>query len=81
MVKTDICIGCGKLIDKNYFYCPWCGVSRTNHENESSMELRYKQYKKRQMEERRLQLEKMSEELDNLEKELSVLVLSAEMHK
>ncbi len=27
------------------------------------------------------QLEKMEEELDNLERELSVLVLSAEMHK
>jgi len=81
MVKTDICIGCGKLIDKSYFYCPWCGTSRVNQEKESSMELRYKQYKKRQIEERRLQLEKMSEELDNLEKELSVLALSAEMHK
>ncbi len=27
------------------------------------------------------QLEKMEEQLDNLERELSVLVLSAEMHK
>lgn len=81
MAKSDICSGCGKLIDSAYFFCPWCGTSRVNQESEKSMELRYRQYRQRIEENRRSQLEKMSEELNNLEQELSVLVLSAEMHK
>ncbi len=76
-----ICGGCGKLIDKRFYYCPWCGYSRVEKEKEDSTELRYTKFKERMMERRYNQLEKMEEQLDSLEKELSILVLSAEMHK
>ncbi len=76
-----ICSGCGKLIDKRFFYCPWCGKSRVVQEKEESAELRYAKFKEKQFQKRYNQLEKMEEQLDNLEHELSILVLSAEMHK
>ena len=76
-----ICGGCGKLIDKKFYYCPWCGYSRVENEKEDSAELRYTKYKEKQMERRNNQIERMEEQLDSLEKELSILVLSAEMHK
>lgn len=77
----SICDGCGKIIDSKFYYCPWCGYSRVEQEKEDSIQLRYKKFKAKQLENRYNQIEKMEEQLDNLEKELSVLVLSAEMHK
>ena len=76
-----ICSGCGKLIDKRFYYCPWCGKSRVAQEQEESAELRYAKFKEKQYQKRYNQLEKMEEQLDSLEHELSILVLSAEMHK
>ncbi|MBP5519308.1 MAG: hypothetical protein J6X84_01840 [Treponema sp.] len=76
-----ICVGCGKLIDKRFFYCPWCGYSRAEKSEEESSELRYAKFKEKLQEKRYNQIEKMEEQLDSLEKELSILVLSAEMHK
>ncbi len=76
-----ICGGCGKLIDQRFYYCPWCGYSRVEKENEASAQLRYEKYKEKMYEKRYNQIERMEEQLDSLEKELSILVLSAEMHK
>ena len=76
-----ICGGCGKLIDKSFYFCPWCGYSRTEQEKQDSAKLRYAKFKEKQFEKRYNQIEKMEEQLDSLEHELSILVLSAEMHK
>lgn len=80
-MNNAVCGGCGKLISSSFYYCPWCGYSRIKQENEDSQNLRYQQFKRKLAEARRNQVEKMEEQLDDLEKELSVLVLSAEMHK
>jgi uncharacterized Zn finger protein (UPF0148 family) len=77
----SICGGCGKLIDNKFYYCPWCGYSRVEKESEDSSRLRYAKFKEKMMEKRYNQLERMEEQLDSLEKELSIMVLSAEMHK
>ena len=76
-----ICGGCGKLIDKRFYYCPWCGYSRVQKEEDDGAKLRYKEFKEKQFQKRNNQIEKMEEQLDTLEHELSILVLSAEMHK
>ena len=77
----SICGGCGKLIDKRFYYCPWCGYSRVQKEEDDSAKLRYAEFKEKQYQKRYNQIEKMEEQLDSLEHELSILVLSAEMHK
>lgn len=77
----SICGGCGKLIDSKFYYCPWCGYSRVAQDKEEALELRCKQIKDQQLESQFNHIERLGQQLDNLERELSVLVLSAEMHK
>ena len=76
-----ICQGCGKIIQKEFFYCPWCGYSKINKENNESQRLHLEMNEEKMRQNKLNQIEKLEEELDNLERELSVLVLSAEMHK
>lgn len=80
-MKNEICKGCGKLIDSVYLYCPWCGHSRVSKTSKVSANLRYFEYLRQQEENRKKQLCEMESQLNDLEKELSVLVLSAEMHR
>ncbi len=74
-----ICDSCGKLIDSKFYFCPWCGYSRVEQEKEDSLQLRLNQLQEKQKAARRSQIERMEAELDALEKELNVLVLSTEM--
>ena len=62
-------------------YMKYCGFSRVVQEKDDSAELRYAKFKEKQFQKRYNQIEKMEEQLDDLEHELSILVLSAEMHK
>ncbi len=75
----NICSGCGKLIDSKFYYCPWCGYSRLEEEKADSENLRYIQFKQKQQDSRTQRLEKMQKDLDQLEEELSVMVLSAQL--
>lgn len=74
-----ICNGCGKLIDSKFFYCPWCGVSKVKNDTVEAIELQVLQYKQKKQDDRIQQIQKMEEELNSLEKELSVLILSHAM--
>lgn len=76
-----ICGNCGRTIQSQFFYCPWCGESRTKQQTEEADERLSKRICEIRDRKRYDQLEKMEEQLDNLERELSVLVLSAEMAK
>ena len=69
------------FIEKKFLFCPWCGYSRVSHEDEESLEMLFSQFEENQKDNRRKQLYEMERQLDNLEQELSCLVLSAEMHK
>ena len=31
---TRVCTGCGRNIDKEFVYCPWCGEQRVINERE-----------------------------------------------
>ena len=59
----------------------WKGERYEIQEKDDSAELRYAEFKEKQFQKRYNQLERMEEQLDDLEHELSILVLSAEMHK
>ena len=75
-----VCKGCGRTIQKDFCFCPWCGESRASDKKES-LELLFNKFTEEKRSARREQLFKMDSELDALERELSVLVLSTEMHK
>ena len=80
-----ICGGCGRAIEKKFVFCPWCGQSKLAKNSSVSEEERMKQIFNRleemQINNRFERLEKMENQLDQLEKELDALVLCSEMHK
>ena len=80
MYNISVCKGCGRTLNKDYLYCPWGGYSRVSHDEES-LDVLLNQFEENRKDVRRRHLHEMERELDNLEEELSVLVLSAEMHK
>ena len=82
MFAVSVCKGCGRTLDNEYFYCPWCGLSRSADSADSeSKERMYMRIEEKQRDEQRQKILSMKNRLDELEKELSVLVLSTEMHK
>ncbi|MBP5602489.1 MAG: hypothetical protein J6X78_07150 [Treponema sp.] len=80
MYDICVCKGCGRTLDKKFLYCPWCGYSRVSHDEES-LDVLFNQFEENRKDVRRKQLHEMERQLEDLEQELSVLVLSAEMHK
>ncbi|WP_353936954.1 zinc-ribbon domain-containing protein, partial [uncultured Treponema sp.] len=30
---TNVCSGCGREIEKNFVYCPWCGIQLIRKES------------------------------------------------
>lgn len=80
MNPMSVCKGCGRAIEQKFLYCPWCGFSRVSVE-EDSLDVLFNRFTERQKTNRRKQLYEMEKQLEDLERELSVLVLSAEMHK
>lgn len=75
-----ICKQCGREIHKEFLYCPWCGDSRASYE-EDSLDVLFNRYKTLQNISRKKQLQIMQMQLNELEEELSVYALSAEMAK
>ena len=76
-----ICEKCGKIIEEDFYFCPWCGQSQTQTSKKESGDLRLKQKEDVIKDIRYNKIERMEEVLDELEKELSVLVLSNNMHR
>ena len=77
----SICKSCGRTIDSEFLYCPWCGESRLEPEDRESMDAVFNRIIELQNSEREEKLSKMKNRLDELDKELSNLVLSVEMHR
>ena len=81
MTKVHVCCGCGRTIDGGFIYCPWCGISCIKDKVPQSFDAVLKQSSALQDSANEDKIAKMHEQLDELEKELDSLVLSAEIHK
>jgi hypothetical protein len=71
-----VCAECGRMLDERFIFCPWCGANRMQP-GCSRTDACGKFYRREQQ--RRMSC--MESTLDILEKELSVLALSEEMHR
>ena len=80
MNTKSVCKGCGRTIQSEFLYCPWCGYSRVS-EPEDSLDVLFNRFRENRKDERRKQLHALERQLDDLKQELDVRVLSAEMHK
>lgn len=82
MTAVCVCGGCGRTIEKDYVFCPWCGRSRVAAEDcEEAIDSAFERIEEKQYEKYFERLEKMEAKIDNLTRELDTLALSAEMHK
>ncbi len=82
MSNMSICGCCGRTTDKSFPFCPWCGNSKVSKTtDESAAEIFQENNRDKKLMERMNQMEEIGQRIDDLERELSVLVLSAEMHK
>ncbi|MFA6856241.1 MAG: hypothetical protein WCR31_03435 [Treponema sp.] len=81
MKSVTVCRGCGRTIDNDFIYCPWCGYSRVACDDSASLNAVFNQLEHLQSDSCSQQINKMEKQLNKLEHELDTLVLSAEMHK
>ncbi|MCH5288795.1 MAG: hypothetical protein J1E32_02645 [Treponema sp.] len=80
MEAVCVCKECGRTIEEQFIYCPWCGVSRIGINSEAVLDSVFQQLEKKQSDDRARRLRKLETKLQELEKDLDILVLSAEMH-
>ena len=81
MKPITVCRGCGRTIDNDFIYCPWCGYSRVASDDSASLEAVFNQLEQLQNDSRNRQISEMEKQLDDLVHELDTIVLSAELHK
>ena len=78
-MMTNVCSGCGREIEKNFVYCPWCGIQLIRKESREYQNLFFEQVERKRRTEQEQKLQNVGKQLDELEKELDVLVLCAEL--
>lgn len=78
-MMTNVCSGCGREIEKNFVYCPWCGIQLIRKESRKYQNLFFEQVERKRRTEQEQKLQNVGKQLDELEKELDVLVLCAEL--
>ena len=82
MKSVCVCKECGRTIEREFIYCPWCGMSRIGvADNQEVLDSVFFRLEEKQADDREKRLRRLESQLDELEKDLNVLVLSAEMHK
>ena len=78
-MMTNVCSGCGREIEKNFVYCPWCGIQLIRKESREYQNLFFEQVERKRRTEQEQKLQNVGKQLDELEKELDVLVLCAKL--
>ena len=78
-MMTNVCSGCGREIEMNFVYCPWCGIQLIKKESREYQNLFFEQVEQKRRTEQEQKLQNVGKQLDELEKELDVLVLCAEL--
>ena len=78
-MMTNVCSGCGREIEKNFVYCPWCGIQLIRKESREYQNLFFEQVERKRRTEQEQKLQNVGKQLAELEKELDVLVLCAEL--
>ncbi|MBQ5491163.1 MAG: hypothetical protein IIT68_03795 [Treponema sp.] len=81
MEKLCVCKECGRVIDREFIYCPWCGDARMDIRERNSMDAIFDRIVESQNQYRDKRVESLLGRLDELDRELSTLALSVEMHR
>lgn len=75
MEKVSICHGCGRTIESAFAYCPWCGcAASTDGMLSHQVDLVCERVELKQKEYTSSRIQRMENELGELENELSLLL-------
>lgn len=75
----NICSGCGRTIQRNFVYCPWCGNQTARSGSNRSIENSYEVIQDLRYNEQEKKIESVGRQIEELEKELNILVLSTQL--
>ncbi|MBE6345512.1 MAG: hypothetical protein J6B32_01340 [Spirochaetaceae bacterium] len=82
MQSVCICKSCGRTIDMDFLYCPWCGESRIEQAvKEANLDSIFTRLEQLQVQDKVKHIQKLDAELAELERDLETIALSVEMHK
>ena len=74
--KVSVCSECGREIREKFRFCPWCGKACNKEMEISNFAEHIETVKSNQ---RKMQIERAQERLEELKEELNVLVLQAQL--
>lgn len=80
MQSVSVCSGCGRTINREYLYCPWCGLEKEGGHVPESLDPVFEKLEALQCRDRIKYIDKLEAELAELERELDNLTLSTELH-
>lgn len=81
MQSVCVCRGCGRTIETEFLFCPWCGISRVEYASTDNLDSMFSKLEKMQIQDKVKYIKQLDKELAELERDLETLALSAEMHK
>ena len=77
-LKKSVCTDCGRDIQKDFIFCPWCGSSVNKDKQIENIALHEENMRIKWHEE---QLRQDAKILDDLEKELTAYVVCAQLSR
>lgn len=80
MKSVCVCNACGRTIERNFIYCPWCGVSCASSTNaEKMLTPVFDRLEEIQNKNRLLRIAQIGNSIEELEKSLDYMVLQSEL--
>ncbi len=80
MKSVCVCNACGRTIEKNFIYCPWCGISCASSTNtEKILDPVFDRLEEIQNKNRLLRIAQIGTSIEELEKSLDYMVLQSEL--
>lgn len=70
MNSVIVCHGCGRTIDSEFLYCPWCSLSRVTSDGSLSIAGVFDRLNRMQESTRGMQISELERKLDEIEKGL-----------
>lgn len=68
-----VCNHCGKTINREFLYCPWCGTENSEPDNKAVLDNVFGQLEKKQANDRFSRVKKIETKIAELEKGLREL--------
>lgn len=79
MKLVSVCKDCGRTIDKDYIYCPWCGLSQIEQKVQNpDFDDVFSRIEEIQNKGCEIQINKIEKKLEALEKDLSSILTVTE---